>query len=148
MAILKAHYLPQAQSERISRSVDYYTWREGADDQPRTWHDQDGRELGYDAAKEEVAEHASEASYTYRIVLSTRDAQLDPEHYAAVLKEQFDDFYLTAHHAGDHPHAHAIAFSDHRLNAGELGEMREHLHEFEIKREQQLELDPMNERSI
>ena len=79
MAILKANYLPQAQSERISRSVAYYTWREGLDQQLRTWHDQDGRQLGYDTAKDEVAEHASEASYTYRIVLSTRDAALDPE---------------------------------------------------------------------
>jgi hypothetical protein len=148
MAILKANYLPQAQSERISRSVAYYTWREGTDQQPRSWHDQDGHELDYDSAREEVAEHASEASYTYRIVLNTRDAALDPEHYAAVLNDHFDDFYLTTRHAGSHPHAHAIAFSDHRLSADELGEMREHLHELEIEREHQLELDPMNERSF
>jgi hypothetical protein len=148
MAIVKANYLPQAQSGRIGRSVAYCTWREGADQQPRSWHDQDGRELHYDTAKDEVAEHAWEASYTYRIVLSTRDAALDPEHYAAVLNEHFDDFYLTTHHAGEHPHSHAIAFSDHRLSAGELGEMREHLHELEIEREQQLELDPMSERSL
>jgi len=148
MAIVKANYVPQAQSGRIGRSVAYYTWREGADQQPRPWHDQDGRELHYDAAKVEVGEHASEASFTYRIVLSTRDAQLDHEQYAAVLNDHFDDFYLTTHHAGEHPHAHAIAFSDHRLSAGELGEMREHLQELEIEREQQLELDPLNERSF
>jgi hypothetical protein len=115
MAILKANYLPQAQTGRIGRSVAYYTWREGTDQQPRSWHDQDGRELNYDAAKEEVTEHASEASFTYRIVLSTRDAQLDHEQYAAVFNEHFDDFYLTTHHAGSHPHAPAIAFGDHRL---------------------------------
>jgi hypothetical protein len=34
------------------------------------------------------------------------------------------------------------------LSADELGEMREHLHELEIEREQQLERDPMNERSF
>jgi hypothetical protein len=65
-----------------------------------------------------------------------------------VLNEHFDDFYVTTHHAGSHPHAHAIAFSDHRLTAGELGEMREQLHALEVEREQQLELDPMNERSL
>lgn len=148
MAILKANYLPQARTGGIGRSVAYYTWREGTDQQPRTWHDQDGHELGYDAAKEVIAEHASDASYTYRIVLSTRDAQLDPEHYAAVLNEHFDDFYLTTHHAGDHPHAHAIAFSDHRVGVDELGAMREHLHELEIEREHQLELDSAAERSF
>ncbi len=148
MAILKANYLPQAQSGRISRSVAYYTWREGADQQPRSWHDQDGRMLPYDAAKHEVAEHASEAAYTYRIVLSTRDAALDPGQYAAVLNDHFDEFYLTTHSAGSHPHAHAIAFSDHRLSADELGDMRAHLHNLEIDREHQLDLDPTHNWSL
>jgi hypothetical protein len=148
MSIVKANYLSQAQSGRIGRSVAYYTWREGADQQPRTWHDQDGRLLPYEAAKHEVAEHASEASYTYRIVLSTRDATLEPEHYAAVLNEHFDEFFLTTHHAGSHPHAHVIAFSDHRLGADELGEMRGHLHELEIGREHQLEADQSHDWSL
>jgi len=147
MAILKANYLPQAQTGRIGRSVAYYTWREGTDQPPRAWHDQDGHELGYDAAKEAVAEHAAEAAYTYRIVLSTRDAPLDAEQYAAVLGEHFDHYFLTAHHAGSHPHAHAIAFSDRRLGTDELSQMREHLHEFELAREHQLAVELDDERS-
>ena len=134
MAILKANYLPQERSGRIGRSVAYYTWREGPDQQPRDWRDQDTRLLGYDQAK-----HASEHSYTYRVVLSTRDAQLDPEYYASVLNDHFDRFYATEHHAGSHPHAHAIAFSDRRLDADELGEMREHLQQLEAERERELD---------
>lgn len=139
MAILKANYLPQRRSGRIGRSVAYYTWREGADQQPRDWRDQDGRLLGYDQAKHEVTEHAMEHSYTYRVVLSTRDAQLDPEQYASVLSDHFDEFYVTEHHAGSHPHAHAIAFSDRRLDADELGDMREHLQQLETERERELD---------
>jgi hypothetical protein len=148
MAILKANYLPKSQSGRISRSVAYYTWREGTDQQPRSWRDQDGRELGYNAAKEEVVEQASEASYTYRIVLSTRDATLDRDEYALILDRHVDRFYLTTHHAGDHPHAHAIAFSDSRLGTGDLAEMRHQLRELELDHERQLEFDAANEQSL
>ena len=138
MAILRANYQPKSRAGGIGRSVAYYTWREGAD-QPRTWHDQDGRELGYDAVKEEVTEHASESAYTYRVVLSTRDATLDHADYAEVLGEQFDCWYVTTHHAGSHPHAHAIAFTDELLDVDEVRRMREHLHDLELEAERQLD---------
>ena len=59
--------------------------------------------------------------------------------YASVLSDHFDQFYVTEHHAGSHPHAHAIAFSDRRLDADQLGDMREHLQQLEAERERELD---------
>ncbi len=138
MAIVKANYRPRARVAGIGRSVAYYTWREHAG-VPAAWYSSDGRELSYETARREVTEQAHEASYTYRIVLSTRDTPLEAEDYAQILDAQFNRWYLATHHAGEHPHAHAIAFSDHRLDVGHLTAMREQLRELEIDRERELE---------
>jgi hypothetical protein len=137
MAIVKANYQPRGEASRLHRSVAYYTWREGPD-QPRRWYDRDGRELAYDAAVAEVTHEAARAAYTYRLVLSTKETTLGPDSYGEVLGERFDRWYLTTHHGGDHPHAHAIAFSDHRLDVPELAAMRQHLRELELDREHEL----------
>jgi len=141
VAIVKANYLRSGGGSRIGRSVDYYGWREGTEVE-RTWHAADGRELDQDAAKDEIAGKAEEAPYTYRVVLSTREAELDADDYAAVLDERFDDWYFTTHLEGDHPHAHAVAFRDERLDRDDLADLRERLGELERAHEQALEQAP------
>lgn len=138
MAIVKARYRPRANVGRIGRSVTYYTWREDPD-RPNLWRAADGQTLDYEQVWHAVTDRAHEASYTYRVLLSTRDVALDTDDYARVLDGQFSEWYLTTHHAGDHPHAHAIAFSDHRLGVQELREMRHDLAERELSRERELE---------
>jgi hypothetical protein len=140
VAIVKANYRNRASVGRIGRSVTYYTWREDRY-HPGRWQASDGRPLEYEQVWREVTDRAHEAGYTYRVMLSTRDVELDADDYARVLDGQFADWYLTAHHAGDHPHAHAIAFSDHRLGVRDLQEMRAELAELELGRERALERD-------
>ena len=145
MAIVKANYVRGAGGGRVGRAVDYYGWREGAD-VDRVWHASDGRELDQDAAKGEIEERAEEAPYTYRVVLSTREAELDADDYGQVLDEHFDDWYFTTHHEGEHPHAHAVAFSDERIDRDDLAGLRERLGELELEHEQGLEREPELER--
>jgi len=95
--------------------------------------------MDYEQVWHEVTDRAHEAGYTYRVMLSTRDVELDTDDYARVLSGQFGEWYLTTHHAGAHPHAHAIAFSDHRLNVRDLREMRAELADLELTRERALE---------
>ncbi len=140
MAIVKANYKPRARVGRIGRSVTYYTWREDPE-HPNSWRAANGRALDYDTVWHEVTDEAHESPYTYRVLLSTRDVELADDDYARVLDRHFAEWYFTTHFAGDHPHAHAIAFSDHRLNVQELREMRVELAERELVRERELDLD-------
>jgi hypothetical protein len=140
MAIVKANYRPRANVGRIGRSVTYYTWREDPE-HPAPWQAANGRTLDYNTVWHEVTDQAHESPYTYRILLSTRDVALADDDYGRVLDRHFAEWYVTTHFAGDHPHAHAIAFSDHRLNVGELREMRAELAERELARERDLERD-------
>lgn len=129
MAIVKANFRTREKATKasgVARSVAYYTFR-GRSEQPRTWESDDGRELRYNATRREVMAQAREATYTYRIVLSTRDAPLENADYRAVLGERFDRWYITQHHEGEHPHAHVIAFTNQRLNTADLRGMRQEL---------------------
>ena len=137
MAYLHARYTPQGQTCGLGRSVAYYTWREEPAHplgRPRAWHAHDGRELDYPAARAEIPAAAREAPYTYRLVLSTKDAALTPADYGDVLGRGFDRWYFTAHHGGDHPHAHGIAFAPRPLRAQELTALRAALGDRERER--------------
>lgn len=139
MAIVKANYRTAARATRaggIGRSVAYYTFR-GQPGEARTWQASDGRELGYAAARREVTAQAREATYTYRIVLSTKEVPLEREDYREALGDRFDAYYVTRHHEGEHPHAHAIAFTGRRLDRRELQEMRGRLLDREQARERE-----------
>jgi len=151
VAIVKANYLrggAPGTAARVRGAAGYYTWRpadgleRGAG---RTWyaaaeHDGAVRELDPRAARAEIVSGAEGAAYTYRLVLSTREAELAPADYAAVLDRHFDTWYFTLHHEEEHPHAHAIAFADARLDVDDLRDLREQLAERELGRERALEL--------
>ena len=68
-------------------------------------------------------------------MLSTRDVPLAPADYGAALGRAFDRWYLTAHHGGEHPHAHAVAFAARPLCAAELNAVRAVLGDRERARE-------------
>ncbi len=145
MAIVKANFRTRAKATKaggVARSVAYYTFR-GQPERPRTWETDDGRELRYNATRREVMAQAHASTYTYRIVLSTRDAPLENADYRTVLGERFDRWYITQHHEGEHPHAHVIAFTNQRLNTADLRGMRQEL----LAREQDRERDWERERA-
>jgi hypothetical protein len=144
VAYFHARYTPRGPgpTRNVRRGVAYYTWREeGAHPRgrPRVWHAHDGRELDYAAARAEIPAGARDAPYTYRLVLSTRDAPLTPEDYAAALRRGgFDRWYFTRHHGGVHPHAHAVAFAARPRRRDELNAVRAALGDRERERAQQL----------
>jgi hypothetical protein len=128
VAYFHARYTPRGPAGNLRRGLRYYTFREEPAHprgRPRVWHSDDGRALDYTAAKAEIPAGAQEALYTYRLVLSTKDAPLTPADYAAVLdRGGFDRWYFTAHHGGDHPHAHGVAFATRRRGRDELNAVR------------------------
>jgi hypothetical protein len=141
VAYFHARYTPQSRTGGLGRGVAYYTWREEPQHplgRPRVWHAHDGRELDYAAARAEIAAAAKEAPYTYRLVLSTREVPLTSADYGAVLGPHFERWYFTAHHGGDHPHAHGVAFAPRPLRAHELNAMRFALGDRERAREHEL----------
>jgi hypothetical protein len=137
--VVVAKYTPRAKAGGLGRSVAYYTWRDGDDrprERPRVWHAAGGRELDYATARAEITAAAREAPLTYRLVLSpTAAGGLTPEDYGAVLGRHFERWYVVAHHFGDHPHAHALAPSPHRLDVRQLADLRAALGERSRERE-------------
>ena len=101
MAYFHARYTPRGPAGNLRRGLRYYTFREEPAHprgRPRVWHADDGRALDYAAARAEIPAGAREAPYTYRLVLSTKEAPLTPADYAAVLdRGGFDRWYFTQH---------------------------------------------------
>jgi hypothetical protein len=144
VAYFHARYTPRGPAGNLRRGLRYYTFREEAAHprgRPRVWHADDGRALDYAAARAEIPAGAREAPYTYRLVLSTKDAALTPDDYGDVLGRGFDRWYFTAHHGGDHPHAHGIAFAPRPLRVQELTALRAALGDRERERELQAARD-------
>jgi hypothetical protein len=139
MAIIKASYQTRAKGTKgVMDSHRYYSYREGPDLAERQWYDRDGRALDFDQAREEIRERAQHYGYTYRITLSTAEAELSPDDYRTVLGEQFPEYYLIEHANTEHPHAHVMAFGKQTVKRDELASMRERLSEREQVREQEL----------
>ena len=151
MAYFHARYTPRGPAGNLRRGVRYYTFREEPahpHGRPRVWHAHDGRTLDYAAARVEIPAGAQDAPYTYRLVLSTKDAPLTPEDYAAVLERGgFDRWYFTQHHGGDHPHAHGVAFATRLRRRDELNAVRVALGDHERARERECSPGPTVETS-
>lgn len=133
MAIANGNYVCRKKGAKgaMLKAAKYYTFREGPDLRSRQWYSKDDRALSYDELRQEVAEHAQTFGYSYRIVLSTKEARVSIDDYRATLGERFDHFYLIEHDNTDHPHAHVIAFTKKLLKGQEFGAMRERLAERE-----------------
>jgi hypothetical protein len=126
VAIIRANYLAQGPKAATAakRAVRYYTYRDGPDRSARQWYDADGQAMPYESVQAAVAEHAASYAYTYRMVVSTKDADLGVEGYRQVLARQFDHFFLITHHNTPYPHAHVIGFRTARASRDELHALR------------------------
>lgn len=138
MAIVKANYVPRKRAVKAAgRAANYYTFREGRDQAQRVWYDKDGQTMPYADVRSAIREQARTWGYTYRVILSTKEADLPPEDYRAVLGAQFADYYFIQHHNTDHPHAHVIGFTKTRMKRPELKAMLARLQEVEQARAQE-----------
>lgn len=129
MAIVKATYLSRsrigtpATTKAITRAAKYYTFRDGPDRATRQWHTSDGRTTTYDAIADELRCHARTHAYSYRVVLSTKDAKLGPASYHQALRTRFETYYFIQHGNTNFPHAHVIGFRANRFTRAELQTM-------------------------
>jgi len=90
-------------------------------------------------------------TYTYTMILSLRDGQMEPEDFIKAMEstagEHFDDYRLIVHYDTNHDHAHVMAFRDTTLSKKEFNQfrlaMREQLQELESERirEREQEID-------
>ena len=85
----------------------------------------------------ELATGAKDYPYTYRLVLSTRNADIGAGGYHMVLAGHFERYYFVEHHNTDYPHAHVIGFRTERVKKAELQVLRGTLLELEQVRAQQ-----------
>ena len=111
----------------MGRAANYYTHREGEDKGDRTWRTADGQAVEYLEARERIREGARTHGYSYRMVLSTKEADIGAEGYREVLGDRFKHYLFIEHHNTDFPHAHVIAWTSKVLSRAELGAMREQL---------------------
>ena len=113
MAIIRANYLAQGPKTAAAakRAVRYYTYRDGPDRSARQWYDADGQAVPLRRrCRPPWRSTRRRYAYTYRVVVSTKDADLGVDGYRQVLARQFDHYYLIAHHNTPYPHAHVIGF--------------------------------------
>lgn len=141
MAIVKANYQPRADgkaAKAATRAARYYTFREGPDRADRRWQVSDGRtDLQYDDVKSDIWKDAKTYGYMYRVVLSTKDADIGAAGYQEVLKERFERWYFVEHHNTDFPHAHVVGFRKALFKKAELVAMRAQVLELEQARAQE-----------
>lgn len=79
----------------------------------------------------EICAQARNHAYTYRLVLSTKEADIGPGGYKEVLGDRFTPYYFVEHHNTDFPHAHVLGYTATKLSKAELIEMRGRLMERE-----------------
>ncbi len=139
MAIVKANYITRGKkaAKAARQAAKYYTFRDGPDRAGRVWQADDRRTLPYADVSDAVAAGAKDARYTYRVVLSTRDADIGAEGYHQILAGHFTHYYFVEHHNTDYPHAHVIGFRGQRVKKGELQALRGKLLELEQAQVQQ-----------
>ena len=131
MAIVKASFLRRSQGtatpKAITRAATYYTFRDGPDRAERQWHTSDGRTTSYEAIADELRAHARSHAYSYRVVVSTKEAALGPQDYHQALRDRFATYYFIQHGNTAFPHAHVIGFRDQRLSRTDLQAMQGHV---------------------
>src|ERR687886_2163005 len=149
MAILKANYLRRGRRamQMTRKAAQYYTFRNGPDRAQRVWQTSDGRTAIYAAVQAEIQAAAQTYSYTYRMVVSTKEVDIREEGYRAALGDRFDRYYFIEHHNTAYPHAHVLGFCEERLTTGELQAMRGKVRALEQVRgpEQQIQRDQLQD---
>ena len=134
MAVVKVNYIKGTKAIAAARAAgDYYTHRDGPDRATRTWQTPEGEKVyNWSEIRTEIGQQAKEHKYTYRIVLSQEKGTFGPENYDEVLKSAgIENAYTVIHENTPHQHAHAIAFTDKRMNRKDFATMRGRMAELE-----------------
>ena len=134
MAVIKVNYLKGKKAPGGAAAAgDYYTHRDGPDRTRRVWYEPSGEKIEkWRDIRAEISAEAREHKYTYRIVLSQEQGHFEPEHYREVVQAAgLENSYLLIHENTEHQHAHAIAFTDKRINRKDLAAMRGQMSELE-----------------
>lgn len=75
-----------------------------------------------------ASENALEHTYTYTMILSLRDGQMEPQDFIQAMNstasDYFDDYRLIVHYDTEHDHAHVVAFRDKVLRREDFNEFR------------------------
>ncbi len=139
MAVVKLNYLTRGMKavQTIGQAAKYYTFRNGPDLAARVWYANDGRVTLYNAVQAEIAAGAQAYAYSYRVVISAKDADLTAAGYHAVLAGQFERYYFIEHHNTAVPHAHVIGFRKELVSKAELHAMRAQARKLERARAQE-----------
>jgi hypothetical protein len=149
--------------------MEYYTFRPGADLEAardeegreagrrpaRSWHTAGGERVSRREAAARIEGWLRERDgepppRCYRIVLSTKEVELTAEDVEATLRRGLErggrdprareQWAYCRHDAGEHPHVHVVALTDHRgLNTADLAAMRAVVEERERLRERERE---------
>jgi len=129
VAIVRANYIrrgsdPRTAAKKAGKAAKYYTEREGPDIAQRRWYAGDGRNGAFADFRKEISAQARAHPYIYRLVLSTKEADIGPAGYKEVLGNRFTQYYFIEHHNTDFPHAHVLGYTATRLSKAELTEIR------------------------
>ena len=148
MAIVKASYIRrgrtgQQAAKKTRQAAKYYTFRSGPDRLTRIWHTSDRRTGTYADLSAEMAASATAYAYTYRVVLSTKEADITADGYHQVLAGRFECYYFIEHHLTAFPHAHVIGFRSARIKKAELQALRGRVQALEQAQARQLQHTPV-----
>lgn len=129
---------------KVGQSVRYYGYgvkEEGQeyDNAVRgEWLNPEGNEVSHQEVMAWSSEQALEHTYTYTMMFSVRDGQMEGSDFVEAMnaQEQFGDYRLIMHTDTEHDHAHIMAFSDKVLSRSEFKEWRREVRPVLTEREE------------
>ena len=106
-------------------------------------------------------EQAVTHQYTYTLIVSVRDGQMQDGDFLAALQAENSgdahteataylptDWRLMVHRDSNHDHAHVLFFRDKTLRKGELAQLRQHIQQVLLVREQQRLREAVQEQGV
>jgi hypothetical protein len=75
-----------------------------------------------------AVQNAENHTYTYTMILSLKDGQMEPEDFQKAMdqagKDHFNDYRLIVHYDTDHDHAHVVGFRDKTMSRADFNQFR------------------------
>ena len=129
-----------ATASKAKRSVHYYSRGVARDQEAERgiWYTPDGNTESSAEVERWASEQALDNKYTYQIVLSLRDGQVDEHTFLEAMKDGgvFTDFRLIQHRDSRHDHAHIMGFRPKVLRKREFDQFRQQTRAFLEKAEE------------
>jgi hypothetical protein len=119
----------RASHAKVKRGMQYYSygnWREKEPQERGQWHSPDGV-VSTEKAHQWASEQARLNEYTYTLMLSLRDGNMQEEDFTQAMEHAgfFDNWMLIQHRDSEHDHAHVIAFREKKLPKQEFAKWKE-----------------------